>query len=436
MADDSRLIDELSRLFDSDAKVRGLLSDARIPYDHMVPFGPPLTPHAYWREVVVQLELGKVDGGRERLVEAAAAAYPGNRALRGLPEPRYPDDVTRTDSEALETLYRTRAARKRRREDTSAVQQEILELKRKMRGYEIAAGEILGDGRYTLLERLGQGGFAEVWLAYDEQTRDDVALKVLHGQHSHDRSRRERFLRGARKMQGLEHSAVVRVLGEPPKLEKLEPGAYCFFAMEYLPGGDLRKAVKTAALDRDAALKAVLAVGEALAHAHGKGLIHRDVKPENILLTVDGLAKLTDFDLVRAADTTGGTRTQAMGSFAFAAPEMMMDAKTADVRADVYGLAMTAAFVLHGGDLPAEICQTGATRAVRSERARRPPNALSPQGLGGVMSPSNSMNVPSGSWNATMPVGESGPEQQGAISETKGTPCAFRRSTSPSRSSV
>ena len=74
-------------------------------------------------------------------------------------------------------------------------------------------------------------------------------------------------------------------------------------------------------------LRVVLEVGKALAHAHGQGVIHRDVKPANILLDLDDRPKLTDFDLVRAADTTGGTRTAMMGTFLYAAPEAMADGK-------------------------------------------------------------------------------------------------------------
>jgi diguanylate cyclase (GGDEF)-like protein len=96
----------------------------------------------------------------------------------------------------------------------------------------------------------------------------------------------------------------------------------------------------------------ILQVGEALAEAHEKGIVHRDVKPANILVDVSGAPRLTDFDLVAAEDTTGGTRTGAMGSFLFTAPEQMGSSRDADARADVYGLGMTAVFTLHGKGLP------------------------------------------------------------------------------------
>ena len=257
-------------------------------------------------------------------------------------------------SERLTALYAERDGLLVEGGDTAALQVEILKLRRRIRDRQFKAGEILGDGRYKLLRPLGIGGFAEVWKAFDTREQRVVALKALHSQHGRDASKCERFLRGARKMSNLDHPAIVRVLGDVPLFKELVPDDDVFFVMEYLEGGDLRAAVRGGALDRAAARAAIFELGDALSHAHARELIHRDVKPANILLTGDGRAKLTDFDLVRAADTTGGTRTQAMGSFVYAAPEVMRDAKKADVRADVFGLAMTAVFVLHGADLPVD----------------------------------------------------------------------------------
>ena len=295
---------------------------------------------------------GKSADDRE-VMDRLAWGITGENPSGTAPVPHYTDDTTRAESEELETLYEQLEAQRQNGEDPGRTQTRILELRRKMRDRQLKAGEFLGD-RYKLLERLGQGGFAEVWKAYDRTERATVALKVLHGQYAHNRSRRERFLRGARKMRSLDHPAIVRVLGDIPRIEDLKGDEDVFFAMEYLPGGDLHHAVLEKRISTKDALSCILEIGHALSRAHTRKdkLIHRDVKPANILLTGDGRAKLTDFDLVRAGDTTGGTRTQGMGSFVYAAPEMMRDAKKADARADVFGLAMTAVFVLHGGTLP------------------------------------------------------------------------------------
>ena len=104
----------------------------------------------------------------------------------------------------------------------------------------------------------------------------------------------------------------------------------------------------------DEAVRIATDVAEALHSAHEQGVIHRDIKPANILLAEDGTAKLADFDLVRAGDTTGGTRTGALGTFIYAAPEAMTDAKQAGPPCDIYGLGMTAVSLLSRKN-PAEL---------------------------------------------------------------------------------
>jgi hypothetical protein len=131
--------------------------------------------------------------------------------------------------------------------------------------------------------------------------------------------------------------------------------------MEYVPGLDLQRTVLSGQLSREHAIKAILDIGDALHHAHNQGIIHRDVKPANILMDDKYHAKLTDFDLVYGPDTTGGTRSgMAMGTFLFAAPEQLENAKRVDHRADIYSLGMTTLFVLHGKQLPSRSFQNPA----------------------------------------------------------------------------
>ncbi|MFY0532811.1 serine/threonine-protein kinase [Nannocystis pusilla] len=205
------------------------------------------------------------------------------------------------------------------------------------------------DERFVVLEQLGAGGFATVWRALDQSTDTEVALKVLHAQHVHNAERRERFFRGARIMAQLEHPNIVRII-EPSASD----GEYEYFAMQFVQGGNLRDAVMSGRLSVSKRLQILLAVADALAFAHERGIFHRDVKPSNILVADDYTPYLTDFDLVRAEDTTGGT-AGGLGTVIYAAPEMMERASEADARADVYGLGMTLAFLFYERDLTMDV---------------------------------------------------------------------------------
>lgn len=265
--------------------------------------------------------------------------------------PHFADGQTQAVAADLEAAIARRNRLRRANVDTTQVDREILALRRQLReGGVLRAGDSLGDGRYLLLEQVGRGGFAHVWRALDRQTSTHVAIKVLRSDLAHEPQRRERFFRGARIMAELDHPAVVKVLEQ-----KGEDGGYHYFVMEFVPGGDLRQAVLRGDVLRNAGLFMVLAVGKALTKAHERGVIHRDVKPANILIHGDGSPRLTDFDLVAAADTTGGTRSGALGTFVYAAPECMHHPQEADPRVDVYGLAMTTVFVLYGRELPLDV---------------------------------------------------------------------------------
>ncbi len=291
---------------------------------------------------------------------AGAAARPMARNVAP-PTPAYPNAQVQALSEEIERAR----GRKRGLRDaglaTDEVDREILELRRKLRdGGQLRAGDSLDDGRYLLVKPVGRGGFAIVWDAWDHSEPRRVAIKVLHQhlasdpqhlandpQHlANDPQRKERFFRGARVMQQLKHPGVVRVYDA-----RGEDESFCYFVMELVPGGNLREAVLAKRMKRDSVLPLILQVGEALAEAHRQRLVHRDIKPANILLDEQGNAKLTDFDLVSAHDTTGGTRTGALGTFVYAAPECLDRPQDATARADVYGLGMSAIFGLVGREL-------------------------------------------------------------------------------------
>jgi formylglycine-generating enzyme required for sulfatase activity len=230
---------------------------------------------------------------------------------------------------------------------TDDILAELRELKREhRRGGQLRPGDVLGD-RYLLAEQIGHGGFATVWRARDSASREDVAIKVLHPNLAGDTNRRQRFFRGARIMAELAHPSVV-----PIREREAEDDGFFYFVMDYVSGGNLQDAVRARRVHGEQAVPIILSIGDALALAHARGHVHRDVKPVNILISESGEPCLTDFDLVTAPDTTGGTDDGALGTFLYAAPEMMMRPQDADARADVYGLGMTVAFMLHGDKLP------------------------------------------------------------------------------------
>lgn len=228
-------------------------------------------------------------------------------------------------------------------QDLSGVWRRMAELKRKQRAPELPVGKgTLVGGRFELRDMIGHGGFGSVWKAWDRRTRAFVALKMLHHHlcTSHDRA--QRFARGAKTMARLQHPGIVRVI----EVGLHFAGAPCF-AMDYIAGGSLAQAHKAGTLNREQALPLLIELCQAVAYAHSEGVIHRDIKPDNVLLTADGHVKLTDFDLVQAQDTTGRT-LGGMGSQWFCPREQMRDAATVDARADVFALGMCGVFLLGG----------------------------------------------------------------------------------------
>ena len=247
--------------------------------------------------------------------------------------------------EQLNRLQLDRAHKLAQGNHVSELDNEIRRLKYQLqrRPY-LSDGDILND-RYLLVELIGQGGFAKIWQAYDIKTNLLVAVKVLR-EANEEKSRIERFSRGARCMQRIKHPHVVRVLDGPACHE-----GFHYFIMDYFSGGDLRSQVTNHKLSRSLAVTAVLSVGSALLESHAHGFYHRDVKPPNILLDWQKKAYLSDFDLVRAPDTNAGTRTAAMGTYLYAAPETQTNASQVDHRADIFSLARVMMFILNGKDL-------------------------------------------------------------------------------------
>lgn len=210
-------------------------------------------------------------------------------------------------------------------------------------GHNFKAGDALADGRFVFEEWLGQGTFATVWRARETSTGRPVALKILQERYSGDMIIQERFFRGARLMSQFRHPAVVQVL-DPSVVWH----GYRFFVMEYVRGRTLMEYALEHRTPWSVLVGLGLEIGEALAYAHERSCIHRDVKPANILIDEHGHARLIDFDLVRDMYVEGGTRPGTMGTIAFAAPETLDRPQDADGRADEYSLAMTLACAIAG----------------------------------------------------------------------------------------
>jgi len=196
-------------------------------------------------------------------------------------------------------------------------------------------GPLLAD-RYRLLSRIGEGGMAGVYRAWDERLRVWRAVKVLLPEYARKKKLRVRFEREAHTMARLEHPNLVRVL------DVGNAGQLPFIVMELVPCGTLMQWVERhGAMPSRLAVACALQIGEGLAEVHRHQVIHRDIKPHNVLINEQGVLKLTDFGIAQQADE-GLTRAgSVMGTMGYMAPEQRNDASTVDARADVYGFAAT-----------------------------------------------------------------------------------------------
>ena len=220
-------------------------------------------------------------------------------------------------------------------------------------------------GRYRVVRRLGTGGTATVYLAEDQKLGREVAVKRLHGAEVTEATA-ERLRREARIMASLRHPNLVTVL------DMLTEDDDLYLIMEYVAGGTLREVVDEAPLDAGRTLELLRPVAAALDHAHEHGIVHRDVKPSNVLVGGGGTVKLADLGLATAAEITRITPPGSiLGTPAYMAPEQAQPVPCTPAT-DIYALA-TIAFQLLSGTLP----RTGSTAmAVLRQAASMPPPDL------------------------------------------------------------
>jgi eukaryotic-like serine/threonine-protein kinase len=205
------------------------------------------------------------------------------------------------------------------------------------------------NGRYVTAELLGGGGMAQVFLARDEVLERDVAVKVLRAQYAEDEEFVERFRREALGVASLSHPNIVQVYDRGVS----EDGRY-YIAMEYVPGGTLKdRIVRDGPLHPHTALALAVQVAEALGAAHERGLIHRDVKPQNVLLTASGAVKVADFGIARAAAAVVISATSAvLGTARYMSPEQAMGREVGPP-SDLYSLGVVL-YEMLTGEVPFE----------------------------------------------------------------------------------
>ncbi len=213
-----------------------------------------------------------------------------------------------------------------------------------------------GD-RYAVIERVGSGGMAEVYRARDELLGREVAVKVLSERFASDRSFVERFRREAQSAASLSHPNIVSLYDYGA-----DNGTY-FIVMEYIDGRPLSDVIEEEGpLLPERAAEIAADVAKALARAHDAGLVHRDVKPSNIMITTSGQTKVTDFGIARALTRGDQTVTQTgmvMGTAAYLSPEQAQG-NPVDARSDIYSLGCVLSQMLTGsppftGDTPLSI---------------------------------------------------------------------------------
>ena len=234
------------------------------------------------------------------------------------------------------------------------------------------------DGRYQITQRLARGGMATVYRAVDMRLTRTVAVKVMHIGLGDEAEFARKFDREARAAAKLSHPNVVSVFDQGQDLEG--PNSRPYIVMEYVEGQTLRDVLnREAPLPPARALELMEPVLAALAAAHDAGLVHRDVKPENVLISDRGRLKVADFGLAKAVSSQSSTATQGLliGTVSYLPPELVV-AGRADARSDVYSAGVVLFELLtgrkpHTGDSPIQIAYAHVHRDV-------PPPSVGPTG--------------------------------------------------------
>jgi serine/threonine-protein kinase len=215
----------------------------------------------------------------------------------------------------------------------------------------------LGNGRYVLQHLLGQGGMASVHLAHDTVLGRPVAIKTLHTELGREASFRERFRREAQAVARLQHTNIVTVYDSGEEVTP-DGATVPYIVMEYVEGQSLRDVLNQSiaehgAMPAEQALKITAAVLAALDVSHDQGLVHRDIKPGNVMVNTKGVVKVMDFGIARAMQSGVSSMTQTgmvVGTPQYLSPEQALG-KSVDARSDLYSVGCML-FELLTGQLP------------------------------------------------------------------------------------
>lgn len=191
------------------------------------------------------------------------------------------------------------------------------------------------SGRYRLEAKLGSGGMSTVYLARDETLDRPVAVKVMHREMSEQEDQLKRFRQEARAVAKLSHPNVVSVI------DAGEDGGHPYIVFEYVEGETLKQRIaREGALDTQDAIAYAIEIARGLSVAHARKMVHRDIKPQNVLIDSEGRAKLTDFGISRQLEQDGMTATgRVLGTTDYVSPEQAMG-RAVDPRSDVYSLGV------------------------------------------------------------------------------------------------
>jgi serine/threonine-protein kinase len=232
--------------------------------------------------------------------------------------------------------------------------------------------QAIAGGRYAVERTLGTGGMAVVYLARDEELDRPVAIKVLVERFAGDAEFRERFVREARMAAGLAHPNVVSIY------DAGEDDGRPFIVMEYVEGATLADEVaRLKRIPPDEVVDLALQACGALAHAHDAGLVHRDVKPQNLLLRTDGVLKIADFGIARTADATSLTQVgTVLGTVQYLSPEQAAGEQVT-AAADLYSLGAVLYELLTGQ--PPRRLESLAELGARQDEPITPVRELTPE---------------------------------------------------------